>query len=168
MRRKAYGGPAAVLGDYISTDKILPGRHLAARPEDLVLHVLDEVGAGVNALVRRSRTLVAGEGFGYGSGREAAARALRAAGIELLIGKSFGRLFYRNAINQGMLALECRELVERNVAAGDEVVFDAARHAVRWNGADFPVTAIPDIVLEIVDAGGLVEYGRLLHQRCAS
>src|ERR1700754_942930 len=110
IAKVSFGGRTAIVGDHISADMILPGRFSFLPPAEMALHVLEEWDAAINAVVRQSRTLIAGAGFGYGSGRESPARALKAAGIELLLAPSFGRMFYRNAINQGILAIECGAL----------------------------------------------------------
>jgi 3-isopropylmalate/(R)-2-methylmalate dehydratase small subunit len=158
--RRILGGRTAVIGDFVSTDKILPARHSFNPHEQIAQHVLDEAGPGVNKAVRASKALAVGEGFGYGSGRESAARGVKAAGIELIVAKSFGRLFYRNAINQGILAIENRAIAGSSVADGDEITFDLQTQELRWNGKEFEVPPIPTIVIDIIRHDGLIGYAQ--------
>jgi hypothetical protein len=98
----------------------------------------------------------------YGSGRESPARALRAAGVRAIIGASFGRMFYRNAINNGILVVECTALARAGVADGDLVEIDPGAAAVRWDGRAFRIAEVPDLLQRIVLAGNLIVYGKTL------
>ena len=117
-------GTVAVVGDYISGDVILPARYAFLDPEAMADHVLEELDPTANARVRRAGILVAGTAFGYGTGRESSARALRAAGVKVVIGGPFARMFYRNAINNGLLVLDCPALVRDAVDDGCEIEID--------------------------------------------
>lgn len=156
------GGFAAVFGDYIAADTLLPARHGFLPASEAARHVLEEVGPGANARVRTHPVLVVGEAFGYGSGRESPARALRAAGVRAIIGASFGRMFYRNAINNGILAVECAALARASVTDGDLVEIDPGAAAVRWKGRVFRIAEVPDLLQRIVLAGDLIVYGKTL------
>lgn len=158
MGRTTYGGRATVLGSFISADQILPARYSFSTPQEATLKVLDEIEPSVNASILLSKAIVAGEAFGYGSGRESPARALRAAGIELIVGKSFGRIFYRNAINLGMLPVECPDIVEAGIVTGDEVIFDTVENHVVWRDFRFRIPKIPTLFLELLENGGLTGY----------
>ncbi len=153
-------GSAAVLGDYVSGDAILPARFAFLDPEDMAEHVLEELDETANARVRRSTILVAGTAFGYGTGRESSARALRAAGVKVVIGGPFARMFYRNAINNGLLVLDCPALVRDGVEDGREIEVDTDRGEVKYAGKRYAVPPVPDLIGQIVAAGDLVEYGR--------
>ncbi len=153
-------GAVAVFGDYVAADTVLPARHGFLPASEAAAHVLAEIGPETNARVRAHSILVVGEAFGYGTGRESPARALRAAGVRALIGASFARMFYRNAINNGILPIVCGELVRAGVTDEDEVEIDTAAAAVRWKGRAFGIAEVPALLQEIVQAGDLITYGR--------
>ncbi len=153
-------GTVAVFGDYVSGDAILPARYAFLPPEAMAEHVLEELDPSANARVRRADILVAGAAFGYGTGRESSARALRAAGVSVAIGGPFARMFYRNAINNGLLVLDCPALVGDGVDDGCEMEIDTVAGHVRCAGRAYTVPPVPELVRRIVAAGDLVEYGR--------
>ena len=153
-------GTVAVFGDYVSGDVILPARYAFLDPEAMAAHVLEELDPAANERVRRADILVAGTAFGYGTGRESSARALRAAGVKVAIGGPFARMFYRNAINNGLLVLDCPALVGDGVEDGCEIEIDTVAGKVRCVGRVYAVPPVPDLVSRIVAAGDLVEYGR--------
>jgi 3-isopropylmalate/(R)-2-methylmalate dehydratase small subunit len=154
------GGSVAVFGDYVSADAVLPARYGYLPAAEAASHVLEEAEAGANARVRANPILVAGEAFGYGTGRESPARALRAAGVKGLVAASFGRMFYRNALNNGMLPVECGELARAGVAQGDRLEIDTGAALVRWKGREFRIDAVPALLQEIILAGDLIAHGR--------
>jgi 3-isopropylmalate/(R)-2-methylmalate dehydratase small subunit len=156
------GGSVAVFGDYVSADAVLPARYGFLSPSEAASHVLEEG----NERVRANPILVAGEAFGYGTGRESPARALRAAGVKALVAVSFGRMFYRNALNNGMLPIECAALVRAGVADGEHVEIDTGAALVRWKGREFRIEPVPALLQEIIVAGDLITHGRnLLRQK---
>jgi 3-isopropylmalate/(R)-2-methylmalate dehydratase small subunit len=136
-------GSAAVFGDHVSADVVLPARHSFLGPEQMAENVLLDMSAEANAKVRAHPIIVAGEAFGYGTGRESPSRALRAAGVRAVIAKSFSRLFFRNAMNNGIALAEGR---------------------VEWKGKSFAIAPVTDVVAKIVAAGSLINYGRQLLQ----
>ncbi|MBI2318466.1 MAG: 3-isopropylmalate dehydratase small subunit [Betaproteobacteria bacterium] len=153
-------GSVAVFGDFIAADAILPARHAFLLPGDAALHLLEALGPEAGARVRRHSILVVGEAFGYGTGRESPARALRAAGVKALVGVSFARMFYRNAINNGILPIVCGELLRCGISDGDEVEIDAGAALLRWNGQVMRIPEVPALLQQIVLAGDLIAYGR--------
>lgn len=160
MMGRVIRGRATVVGEYVSGDVILPARHAFLDPEGMAAHVLEELDPTANARVRSSPILVAGAAFGYGTGRESSARALRAAGVRVVIGGPFARMFFRNAINNGLLVLDCPALVTDGVADGASIEVDLEASEIRCAGRRYPIPAVPQIVRRIVEAGDLVEYGR--------
>lgn len=158
MELGLISGSVAVFGDHIAADTVLPARHGFLPASEAVLHVLAEAGPDANARARAHPVLIVGEAFGYGTGRESPARALRAAGVSALIGASFARMFYRNAINNGILPIVCGELVCAGIKDGDRVEIDTG--AVRWQRRTFPIAAVSPLVQRIVLAGGLIAHGR--------
>jgi 3-isopropylmalate/(R)-2-methylmalate dehydratase small subunit len=153
-------GAATVLGDYISADVVLPARHSFLPPDEMAQQALLELGADVNVRLRSRPILIAGMAFGYGTGRESPSRALKEAGVRLIAGGPFSRMLFRNAVNNGILVVDCPELPKSGIADGDEVDFDLAKQSLRWRDRVFRVPAIPKIVTDIVEAGDLVAYGR--------
>jgi 3-isopropylmalate/(R)-2-methylmalate dehydratase small subunit len=104
--------------------------------------------------------IIVGEfNFGCGSSREHAPVAIKASGISCVIGKSFARIFFRNAINIGLPLLECEEAVD-NIKKGDIVEVDLATGNITnlSTGKSFTSKPYPDFMMEIVNAGGLVEH----------
>ena len=145
-------------GDNVNTDLIIHARYLVSiDPEELAKHVFEVLGEDYPARVREYQFIVAGENFGCGSAREQAASAIRGAGIRAVIAKSFARVFFRNAINEGLPALECPALPDR-VADGDELAIDLAAGAIVHQGETYRVPSLPPSVRAILDAGGLLPY----------
>ncbi len=153
-------GTATVLGDYISGDVILPARHAFLEPDGMADHVLEELDPTANARVRSTPILIAGMAFGYGPARDSSARAIKAAGVNVLIGGPFARMFYRNAINNGLLVLDCPALVKDGVDDGVEIEIDVDAGEVRCAGRRYGVSPVPELIRRIVAAGDLVAYGR--------
>jgi 3-isopropylmalate dehydratase small subunit len=153
-------GAVTVLGDFISADAILPARFSFLKPEEMAQHVLTEISTEVNDRARRHRIIVAGEAFGYGTGRESPARAIRAAGVRVIVGGPFARMFFRNAINNGVLVLDCPAITSSTITDGDELEIEIQTGVMRWKDASFSVMPVPEIIQKIVSAGSLIDYGR--------
>lgn len=158
-------GTAATFGNHVSADVVLPARHSFLPPEGMVENVLMDMGADANRKVRAHQIVVAGEAFGYGTGRESPARALRAAGVKAVIAKSFSRLFFRNAINNGVLVIQCAELAALPVKDGDEIEIDLTKGIIYCKGKSYPFPPVTDIVGNIIAAGNLINYGRQILAR---
>ena len=149
------------VGDSVSGDVILPTRYAFAPPREMAEHVLEGLGADLPRKVATSQILLAGKNFGCGSARESSAIALKAAGLKAIVAVSFARLFFRNAINQGLLLVECPAVAGSDAPGdGDELVIDLHAQEVRFGNQRHDFLAPPEIILEIVEAGGLVNYGR--------
>jgi len=146
-------------GDDIDTDAIIPGRYLTEYdPEKLAEHVFEGTRDDFRTGVQEGDVLVAGRNFGCGSSREHAPLALLGAGVKVVVAESFARIFYRNAVNTGLLPLICPEagaLVE-----GHEAVVDIAGGYIESDGIRHATEAVPPFMQAIVDAGGLVEYAK--------
>jgi 3-isopropylmalate/(R)-2-methylmalate dehydratase small subunit len=160
----AMRGVAWKFGDFISTDLIAPGRyaHLRSDMPKLAEHVLEDADANFGpATMKKDKTyiVVAGRNFGQGSSREHAARIIKLAGVPVVLAKSFARIFYRNAFNIGMPALT---LDTDRIAQGDELEVDLKQSLVRdlTKGEEFRVGAIPEVMLAILQEGGIVEFVR--------
>lgn len=158
-------GSAAVLGDHVSADVVLPARYSFLPPAQMAENVLMDLGPEANRKVRSHPIIVAGEAFGYGTGRESPSRALRAAGVKAVIAKSFSRLFFRNAVNNGIVVIQCPELAAMSVQDGDEVAIELSEGLARWQGKSFRFTPVTGVVANIIAAGSLINYGRQLLAR---
>lgn len=152
-------GPVTVVGDYISADVILQGRFSFLEPAEMAVHALTELHPSINERIRRNPILVTGTCFGYGTGRESPARALRAAGIRAVLGGPFARMFFRNAMNNGILVIDCPEIVADGIQHDEHVEIDLNSSTILWQEHRYSFPPIPSIVRRIHDAGGLIPYG---------
>jgi len=152
-------GKAMVLGDNVSTDHIIAGKYCRlADVTELARHLFE--GTKAQNRVGGGTILVAGKCFGCGSSREQAPLALKAAGVRAVLAESFGRIFYRNAINIGLPALILRKATVF-ASDGAELELDLERGEVRNNRGQTARTAPhPPFMVEILRAGGLVPYIR--------
>jgi 3-isopropylmalate/(R)-2-methylmalate dehydratase small subunit len=149
-------------GADINTDVIIPARYLnTTDPQELAQHCMEDEDPEFVRRVRPGDIIVAGTNFGCGSSREHAPIAIKAAGVSCVIAKSFARIFYRNAINLALPVLECEEAVDGS-EAGDELEVELESGAIRnlTRGTAFQAKPFPDFMLELLQAGGLVEYTR--------
>jgi len=149
---------AWVYGDNIDTDVLAPGAYMKFGIEEIARHCMEAVDPEFAGRVRPGDVVIGGRNFGMGSSREQAAQALTHLGVAAVIAPSFGGIFYRNALNLGLVVLECRDA--GRVRAGDNVEFDARRGSVlnRSSGERFPCVPIPDHLLDMVEAGGLMPF----------
>ncbi len=155
-------GRAHVFGRDIDTDAIIAARYLnTSDPAELAAHCMEDIDRCFAVRVNPGDVIVAGENFGCGSSREHAPIAIRAAGISAVVAASFGRIFYRNAINIGLPILECPEAV-RAIKQGDTVHIDTDSGIIEdtATGTVFRAEPFPEFVSEIIEAGGLVERTR--------
>jgi len=152
-------GRAFKFGDSISTDHIIPGRlaHLRSNLPELAKHVLEDADPTFASRVKAGDFIVAGRNFGLGSSREHAPLVLKIAGVSAILAKSVARIFFRNAINLGLPVLICDT---DGISDGDELEIDLAAGTVRdvTNGNQFTFGKIPEVMLRILDEGGLIPY----------
>ena len=156
-------GKAWKFGDDIDTDVIIQGKYLVINEADeLAKHVFENIRPEFPSEVRKGDFVVAGENFGCGSSREHAPLALKATGIEAVIAKSYARIFFRNAINIGLKVVECRDADK--IDEGDEIEVDYERNVVvnKTKGEEYPINPMPDFLKNIIECGGLVEFGKKL------
>ena len=146
-------------GDNISTDDITPGRwfHLRSNLPELAKHLMEDVDPSFASKVKPGDFIVAGKNFGLGSSREHAAVIIKMAGVSAILAKSAARIFFRNAINVGLPLLICDT---DRIGDGDELEVDLEGGRVRdvTNGAELPLGKFPDVMLRILDEGGLIPY----------
>ncbi len=150
-------GHAVCLGPDIDTDLVIAGRYLRTKDHSVwVSHVFEDLDPSLAGRLNGS-VIVAGKNFGCGSSREQAALALREAGVVAVIAPSFARIFFRNAINVGLPAIECSLICTE----GENVRFDLATGWVEAGGNRYPVRPLSPRMREILAAGGLVNYWRV-------
>jgi len=144
---------------HINTDEIIPARYLVTDDErELALHAMEDIDPGFVKLVKKGDIIVAGRDFGCGSSREHAVWALRGTGVSCVIAESFARIFYRNAVNNGFPAIECRGITGK-VETGDELEVDLKGGVLKniSSGKEISFIPIPEFVLKIAEAGGLLQ-----------
>jgi 3-isopropylmalate/(R)-2-methylmalate dehydratase small subunit len=151
---------AVKLGDNVDTDVILPGKYLAlTNPTELKEHAMEGLSPGFASKFVDGAVIVAGENFGQGSSREHAAIALKAAAVKCVVAESLARIFYRNAINIGLPAVECPGILAQ-VADGDQVSVDLERSQIRnlITGTTASTEPIPPHLLQVLNDGGIIEH----------
>lgn len=148
-------------GDDIDTDVIIPGKYLVFNePEELAKHAFENIRKDFVNSVKRGDFIVAGRNFGCGSSREHAVLAIKGLGVEAVIAKSFARIFFRNAINSGLMVIECKE-VDR-IDEGDEIELDLKNGVIinLTKREKYKFNELPEFLLKIIEAGGLINYCR--------
>jgi len=149
-------------GNDIDTDVVIPARYLiTSDPEELARHVMEGVDRDFPCKVKPGDIIVAGKNFGCGSSREHAPLAIKGAGIQAVVAKSFARIFYRNAFNIGLPIFESPEASEK-IKEADEIEIDADRGIIKniTRNEEYKANPIPPFMQELIAAGGLVEWTR--------
>lgn len=155
-------GRVITLGDNIDTDVIYPGKYLPIiEASEMAAHALEGIDPAFPERLRPGDIIVAGSNFGCGSSREQAATCLAAAGIGAVVAKSFARIFYRNAINQGLPPVQCPEAADL-VEEGGEIEIDLSRGELRWRDGTLSFVPLPPFVMEILEDGGLIAHTKRL------
>ena len=146
--------------DHINTDEIIPARYLNTDDKvELAKHCLEDLDKDFVNKVKEGDVIVAGEDFGCGSSREHAVWALRGAGVRTVIAKTFARIFYRNAIDNGFYLIEMPETIEK-INDGDELEIDFKTGLIKntTSGSEIKFNPLPDFALDIINDGGLLEH----------
>jgi 3-isopropylmalate/(R)-2-methylmalate dehydratase small subunit len=147
------------LGDNIDTDVIYPGKYLPIidAPE-MALHALEGYDPEFPQKIRKGDMIVAGSNFGCGSSREQAATCLKYAGIACIVAKSFSRIFFRNAINQGLALVQSREAPDK-IETGESITVDFAGGAIITSQDQrFTFPPLPEFLMGILKDGGLIPH----------
>lgn len=147
-------------GDHVDTDVIIPARYLnIADFEELAEHAMEDIDLNFAPNVQKGDIIVAGRNFGCGSSREHAPMVLKVKGVQCIIADSFARIFYRNAINIGLPALEIGKEVEK-IEAGDELEVNLTKGEIKIvnKGIVINTKPLPEFVQKIADCGGLINY----------
>ena len=153
-----FEGTVHKYGRDVDTDVIIPARYLTTSdPAELAKHCLEDLDSEFVKEVQPGDIVVAEENFGCGSSREHAPICIKAAGVSVVIAKSFARIFYRNAINIGLPIMECPEAVDA-INNGDVVEVDADTGVIadKTTGLTFQAQPFPPFLQEIIEEGGLV------------
>jgi 3-isopropylmalate/(R)-2-methylmalate dehydratase small subunit len=152
-------GKAIKLGDNISTDDIIPGRfaHLRSNLPELAKHVLEDAVPGFSSRVQPGDFLVAGQNVGLGSSREHAPLVIKMSGVGAILAKSVARIFFRNAVNQGLPVLLCDT---DKIGDGDELEISLTGGTIvnLTSGATLNSGKMPPIMSAILKEGGLIPY----------
>ena len=151
-------------GDNVNTDVIFPGKYtytISHDPAELARHALEDLDPGFAGGAREGDVIVAGRNWGNGSSREQAVTCLVAAGIHAVIATSFARIYFRNAINHGLLVIAYPPIVDL-VNTGDWISIDMESAQIHVDGSAYSFTPLPDQVRRILDAGGIIPY---LHEQ---
>ena len=147
------------LGDNIDTDIIIPTEYLALKTiDDMKQYGFSPLRPELAGQIEKGDIIVAGKNFGCGSSREQAPEIIKALGISCVIAKSFARIFFRNSINNGLLLIEQPDLYD-DIKEGDTITVKMNEH-VDYNGKTYPIAALPENLMDIIQAGGLVKAMR--------
>ena len=147
-------------GDNVDTDVIIPARYLtSANEKDLALHCMEDIDENFAKNVKRGDFIIAGHNFGCGSSREHAPLSIKASGIKAVIAKTFARIFYRNAINIGLVIIE-NDKIQNEVDEFDEIKIDLENGKIYniTKNKDYNFAPYPSEIQKLIKAGGLVEY----------
>ncbi|MCK5557664.1 MAG: 3-isopropylmalate dehydratase small subunit [Candidatus Hydrogenedentes bacterium] len=156
----AAEGRAWKFGDNVNTDDIMPAKYLnISNGEVLAQHCMEGLDETFAKKVQEGDVIVAGRNFGCGSSREHAPLCIRAAGISCVIGATFARIFFRNAINIGLPVLECAEAAQK-IQEGDTLRVDIAAGFIEdvTRGESYRAAPLPEFMREIIRAGGLMNW----------
>ncbi|MBS6646872.1 MAG: 3-isopropylmalate dehydratase [Clostridiaceae bacterium] len=159
---ETFTGKVWVLGDDIDTDIIIPTEYLALKTiDDMKQYGFSPLRPELAAQIKEGDMIVAGKNFGCGSSREQAPEIIKALGIKCVIAKSFARIFFRNSINNGLLLIEQPDLYD-DVAEGDTIEV-TVNQQVDYKGRQYPIASLPQNLVDIIEAGGLVNAMRKLN-----
>lgn len=158
--KKHIQGKVWKLGNNVDTDIIYPGKYLPIiEPEEMAEHALEGIDPDFPKKITKGDIIVAGRNFGCGSSREQAATSLKTAGIGCIIAVSYARIFFRNAINQALPLVVSEEAIQL-VKEGDRIRVDFNKGTIQIQDQILRFHPLPDFIMEILEAGGLIERTR--------
>ena len=149
-----------IYGDNVDTDVIIPARYLnTSDPSELAKFCMEDIDTEFSKQVKEGDIMIAGENFGCGSSREHAPVAIKASGISVVIAKSFARIFFRNAINIGLVILENNELPDE-ISKNDELDVDIKNGVIKnlTSGKEYKTTSYTGAIKDLIECGGLINY----------
>ncbi len=146
-------------GDDVNTDLLFPGKYTYTLrdPEEIAAHALEDLDPEFATGVRKGDVIVAGRNFGCGSSREQAVTCLVYNGVVAVVAESFARIFYRNAINNGLLAVVCPDAVD-SIEAGDSIEIDLEASTIRSPAGELPFAPLAPTLRAILASGGLIAH----------
>jgi len=155
-------GKAWVYGDNVNTDVMAPGLYFKDSMDVMAAHCLEAIDPEFAPNVQPGDVVVGAENFGVGSAREQAAMAFAYHKVGVILAGSYGRIFYRNALNFGVPLLKFPQYGE--ISKGDELQVDPVAGTIenRTTGMKYQVEPLPEFLLDMINAGGLMPW---LHQR---
>lgn len=147
--------------DNINTDMLFPGKYTysCSTPEEIKPHLLEDLDPSFSKNVKPGDIIFAGKNFGCGSSREQPVLGLKSVGIKAVVAESFARIFYRAAINQGLILIECPDAI-KSYKKGDNVDINLEKGELMVGDNLFSFPKLPKKILEIRKAGGLLNYTR--------
>lgn len=152
-------GKAHKFGDHINTDYIISGRYKFSitQPKELAKHLMEDLKPGFFKKISKGDFLVGGKNFGCGSSREQAPQAIKAAGIKAIIAKSFARIFYRNAINIGLILVEADA---SQIQQDDILELNLQKNIIKniTRNINIKIKPLPTLMQKILQAGGAIKY----------
>jgi len=148
-------------GDNVNTDQLFPGKYTytCSTAEEIKPHLLEDLDSNFSKEVQPGDIIVAGKNFGCGSSREQPVVGLKAVGIKAVIAESFARIFYRSAINQGLILIECPEAVKA-FSKESTLSLNVDEGIITVDGKEYSFPKLPKEIIAIRDAGGLLNYTR--------
>lgn len=152
-------------GDNVDTDVITPAEYKHQGRETYVAHAMEPIAPNFGSDVEPGDIVVVGKNFGSGSSRETAAIAFLDNSVEAIIAESFARIFFRNAINVGLPVYVCPDASQR-INETDDIEIDHANGVIynRSKDESYEAEEHPEFIQQIIDAGGLAAYRRILHE----
>jgi 3-isopropylmalate/(R)-2-methylmalate dehydratase small subunit len=156
---KTIKGRVWKYGDDVNTDVIFPGKYTytISDPKQMPPHALEDLDPSFAANVQPGDVIVAGKNWGCGSSREQAVVCLSESHVGAIIARSFGRIFYRNCINNALPAITCPQAVDA-VENGEQIEVDLANGLIHCKVGTFEFPPLPEAVMGIFNAGGLIAY----------
>jgi 3-isopropylmalate/(R)-2-methylmalate dehydratase small subunit len=148
-------------GDGVNTDVIFPGKYTYTlkEPKEIAAHALEDLDPQFAQRAQAGDVIVAGRNWGNGSSREQAVTTLKYRGIAAVIASSFARIYFRNAINQGLLLITCPAIVA-HAQTGDTIEIDLQNSTIRLHNQVFSFAPLSETALRMIECGGLVPYLR--------
>ena len=152
-----------IYGNDVDTDVIIPARYLNTNnPKELASHCMEDIDKNFSSSVKEGDFIIAGYNFGCGSSREHAPLAIKSSGIKAVIAKTFARIFYRNAINIGLVIIE-NDKIQEDIKPDDEIVLSLDNGLIinKSQNKQYSFSPYPEEIQRLINAGGLVEYTKL-------
>lgn len=158
MAQECIKGYAIRFGDNINTDIISPPQYMEYKIEESSRYAMSAVCPDFYERVKKQKIMVAGDNFGSGSSRETSPLSLKYLGAEAIVARFFARIFYRNAINIGLLVVECKEA--DRIGENDLIEIDHRAGIIKniTKNETYDCTKIPEHLIRLMDAGGLIGY----------